>query len=131
MEKHFLDEAIKLARAGKTFVFVLNNIDLDVRVHDTRSHDQNKNVHAVASSIVCDHLSSKHLPDDGPKRNLDSTNVIDLRLKDEDRRSKMEQYKIFLERSCAISSQHLTSSQVFFPHGHLVSMKQKWLCSQW
>lgn len=132
MEKHFLDQAIKLVREGKTFVFVLNNIDWDVRVHGTRSNNQTKSVHAVASSIVCDRLSSKHLPDDGPKRNVGSTNVIDLlRLKDEDRRSKREQYKIFLERSCAISSQHLTYSQVFFPQGHLVSMKQKWLCSQW
>lgn len=127
MEKHFFDRAIKLSREGKTSVFVLNNIDWD----DTHSHNQNKNVHAVASSIVCDRLSFKHLPDDVPKRNLGSTNVIDLRLKDEDRRSKREQYKIFLERSCAISSPHLTSSQVFFPHGHLVSMRQKWLCSQW
>lgn len=82
-----MDQAIKLVREGKTFVFVLNNIDWDVRVHDTRSHTQNKSVHAVASSIVCDRLSSKHLPDDGPNRNLGSTNVIDLRLKDEDRRS--------------------------------------------
>ena len=131
MEKHFFDQAIKLVREGKTFVFVLNNIDWDVRVHDTRSHNQNKSVHAVASSIVCDSLSSKHLLDDGPKRNLGSTNVIDLRLKDEDRRSKRDQYKIFLERSCVISSQHLTSSQVFFPNGHPVSMRQKWLCSQW
>ena len=57
-----------------------------------------KGVHAVASSIVFDCLSSKHLPDDGPKK-LGSTNVIDLRLKDEDRRSRRQEYKIFLERS--------------------------------
>ena len=64
-----------------------------------RSHNQNKSVHAVASSIVFDRLSSKHLPDDGPKKKLGSTNVIDLRLKDEHRRSRRQQYKIFLERS--------------------------------
>ena len=51
------------------FVFVSNNINWDVRVQDTRSHNQNKSVHAVASSIVFDRLSSKHLPDDGPKKN--------------------------------------------------------------
>ena len=31
---HFLDHAIKLVQEGKTFVFVLDNIDWDVKVHD-------------------------------------------------------------------------------------------------
>ena len=32
--KHFLDSAIKLVQEGKTFVFFLDKIDWDVRVHD-------------------------------------------------------------------------------------------------
>ena len=78
-------------------MFVLDNIGWDVRVHDMRYDNQNKSVHAVATSIVFDRVSSKHLPDDGPKRNLGSTNVRDLvRLSDEERRSTRERYKIFL-----------------------------------
>ena len=37
---HFLDHAIKLVQEGKTFVFVLDNIDWDVKVHDMRSDQQ-------------------------------------------------------------------------------------------
>ena len=45
--KHFLDSAIKLVQEGKTFAFVLDNIDRDVRVHGMRFESQNKSVHAV------------------------------------------------------------------------------------
>ena len=45
--KHFFDSAIKLVQEGKTFAFVLDNIDRDVRVHGMRFESQNKSVHGV------------------------------------------------------------------------------------
>ena len=59
---HFLDHAIKLVQEGKTFVFVLDNIDWDVKVHDMRSDQQNRSVHAVTTSMVFDRVTSDHLP---------------------------------------------------------------------
>ena len=32
--KHFLDQAIQLVKEGKTFVFVIDNIDWMLKVHD-------------------------------------------------------------------------------------------------
>ena len=46
-------------------VFVLDNIDWDVRAHDMRSNKQNRSVHAVATSIVFDRVASPPLPDNG------------------------------------------------------------------
>ena len=95
--KHFLDSAIKLVQEGKTFVFVLDNIDWDVRVHDKRPESQNKSVHAVATSIVFDRVSSNHLLDDGPKKNLANVNLRELlNCTDEEKRCTSERYKIFL-----------------------------------
>ena len=37
---------------GKKFVFLLDNIDWDVKAHDMQSRHQKKRVHAVATSIV-------------------------------------------------------------------------------
>jgi len=62
----FLDHAVQQLKAGKKFVLVLDNIDLDVKVHDMRSDKQNTNVHAVATSIVSDRVSSAHPLDNGP-----------------------------------------------------------------
>ena len=65
---HYLDRAVDLLKEGKTFVFVLDNIDWDVRVHDMRSHQQNRSVHAVATSLVFDWVTSTHSPDDSPQK---------------------------------------------------------------
>ena len=59
---HFLDNAVQLAKELKKFVLALDNIDWDNKVHDMRSGHQNRSVHAVASSIVFNRLSSDHLP---------------------------------------------------------------------
>ena len=56
--KHFLDRAVELCKEGRKFVFVLVNIDWDVRALDLRSHKQNRSVHAVATSIVFDRVAS-------------------------------------------------------------------------
>lgn len=76
--KHCLDRAVKLCKEGRKFVFVLDNIDWDVRAHDMRSNKQNRSVHAVATSIVFDREASRRLPDNGPKRRLAACNLMDL-----------------------------------------------------
>lgn len=63
---HFLDRAVELVRVGKKFVYVVNNIDWEEKVHDMRSSHQNKSVHVVATcSMVFIRVSSNHLPDNG------------------------------------------------------------------
>lgn len=34
--KHFLDHVVQLVKEGRSFVFVLDNVDWDVKVHDMR-----------------------------------------------------------------------------------------------
>ena len=70
VRKHFLDHAVQLLKEGKTFVLVLNNIDWDVKVHEMRSDQQNRSVHAVATSMVFDRISTSNIPDNGPKNTL-------------------------------------------------------------
>ena len=97
--QHFLDHAVELLMQGRKFVLVLDNNDCDVRVHDMRSDHQNKSVHAVATSIVFNRMSSDHLPDDKTKKNLADCNLKDLlMLTDEEKRCTRERYKIFLGR---------------------------------
>lgn len=70
--KHFLDRAVQLVKERKRYVLVLDNIDWEVRVHDMRSDNLNKSVHAVATSIVFDRLAT-NLPDNGPKKSMNVT----------------------------------------------------------
>lgn len=96
---HFLDRAVELLKQGKTFVFVLDNIDWEVKVHDMRSDNQNTSVHAVATSIVFDRVTCTHLPDDGPKKTLSECNLIDLlTLTEEEIQCTRDRYKIFIRR---------------------------------
>ena len=78
VRKHFFDHAVQLLKEGKTFVLVLNNIDWDVKVHDMRSDQQNRSVHAVATGMVFDRISSSNMPDNGLKKNLNDCNLMDL-----------------------------------------------------
>jgi len=97
--KHFLDRAVQLLKEGKTFVLVLDNIDWDVKVHDMRSDQQNRSVHAVATSMVFDRISSSNIPDNGPKKNLNDCNLMDLlTLSVQEIQCMRERYKIFLGR---------------------------------
>ena len=68
IKKHFLDRAVQLLKEDKTFVLVLDNIVWDVKVHDMRSDQENRSVHAVASSMVFDRISSSNIPDNCPKK---------------------------------------------------------------
>lgn len=76
--QHFLQHAIQLVKSGRKFVFVLDNIDWEEKAHDVRSDNQNKSVHAVATSIVFDRISIDNLPDDGPQRDLKTCNVRNI-----------------------------------------------------
>ena len=97
--KHFLDRAVELCKEGRKFVFVLDNIDWDVRAHDMRSNKQNRSVHAVATSIVFDRVASPRLPDNGPKRRLADCNLMHLlSLTEEEVQCTQERYKIFIAR---------------------------------
>ena len=95
---HFLDLAVEMVKEGKTFVFVLDNIDWEVKVHDMRSDKQNKSIHAVATSIVFDRVASHHL-DKEPKKCLSDCSMNNLlKLTDEEQICTRERYKIFLGR---------------------------------
>ncbi|CAB3980035.1 Hypothetical predicted protein [Paramuricea clavata] len=76
--QHFLECAIKLVKTGYKFIFVLDNIDWEEKVHNVRSDNQNKSVHAVATSIVFYCVPIDNLPDDGPQRDLKTCNVRDI-----------------------------------------------------
>ena len=78
---------------------MLDNVDWDVKVHDMRSDKQNRSVHAVATSLVFDRVSSSHLPDTGPKKNLANCNLKDtLSLTDEENQCTRERYKVLIGR---------------------------------
>ena len=60
------------------FVYVVDNIDWEEKVHDMREHHQNKSVHAVATSMVFSRISSDHLPDDGPQMDVKTCNFREV-----------------------------------------------------
>ena len=73
-----MDKVVEEVNAGKTFSFVIDNIDWDVKVHEMRSDNQNQSVHAVATSLVFDRVQSNHLPDDEPQQSLATCDVTKL-----------------------------------------------------
>ena len=99
--KHFLDHVVQFVKEGRSFTYVLGNVDWDVKVHDTRSDKQNQSVHTVATSIVFDRVSSHHLPDAGPKNSLVNCNLKDTlhaSLTDKEKRCTSERYKVLIGR---------------------------------
>ena len=75
---HFLEHAIDLVKSGMKFVYVVDNIDWEEKVHDMREHRQNKSVHAVATSMVFSRVSSDHLADDGPQKDIKKCNIREI-----------------------------------------------------
>ena len=75
---HFLDHALELVKAGKKFVYVVDNIDWEEKVHDMRSSHQNRSVHAVATSMVFSRVLSDHLHDNGPQHNVKTFDFKEL-----------------------------------------------------
>lgn len=97
--KHFLDHAIELVKSGRKFVFVVDNVDWMEKVHDMREVHQNKSVHAIATSMVFTRVSSDHLPDDGPQKDIRTCNFRELvTIKDEELKEIQNRYRIFVAR---------------------------------
>ena len=72
----FLTRAVELVQSGHNFVFVLDNIDWEEKVHDMRKENQNKSVHAMATSIVFSRVSlPQSLPNTHPQQDLRKCNV--------------------------------------------------------
>ena len=67
---HFLEHALEVVKTGMTFVYVVDNIDWEEKVHGMQEHHQNKSAHAVATSKVFSRVSTDHLPDDGPQKDI-------------------------------------------------------------
>ena len=88
-----MDKVVEEVNAGKTFSFVVDNIDWDVKVHKMRSDNQNQSVHAVATSLVFDRVQSNHLPDDEPQQSLATCDVTKLvELSDTDLETQRQEY---------------------------------------
>ena len=105
---HFLDHAVQRLKAGKKFVLILDNIDWDVKVHNKRSNKQNTSVHAVATSIVYDHVRYGHLPNNGRQKSLADCQLRDLLKLTVKMTGTHEKGRISsLEKSCMSFSLHL------------------------
>ena len=97
---HFLDHAIELVKAGRKFVYVVDNVDWEERVHDMREAHQNKSVQAVASSIVFTMISSDHLPDDSPQKDVKTCNFRDIvNVSEEEKEKVHNRYRMFVARA--------------------------------
>lgn len=97
--KHYLDKAVELVKEKKSFVIVLDNIDWTERVHDERKENQNKTVHAVASCLVFDRVSSSHLPDDIPQiSNAEEKTKQAIPLTEEEIAETTRRYQTFVAR---------------------------------
>ena len=94
-----MDLAVKQVKEGKSFVYVLDNIDWMEKVHDMRADAQNVSVHAVSTSLVFDRVPSKHLPDNGPQKNLANCNISKLvSLTKEEVNNIKERYKLLIAK---------------------------------
>ncbi|XP_028412644.1 uncharacterized protein LOC114535543 [Dendronephthya gigantea] len=108
--KHFLDHAVELLKSGRKFVFVVDNIDWEEKVHDMREVHQNKSVHAVATSMVFTRVSSDHLPDDGPQKDIRTCDFRELvRIKEEELRTIQNRYRILIARTLITKFQEFSS----------------------
>ena len=96
---HFLDHAIELVKSGRKFVFIVDNLDWMEKVHDMQEVHQNKSVHAIATSMVFTRVSSDHLPDDAPRKDIKTCNFQELvTIKDEQLKKIKNLYRIFVAR---------------------------------
>ena len=98
--EHFMDQALKLVRNGEKFVYVLDNIDWTVKVHDMRSDNQNKDVHAVATSLVFDRVPCKEsMNSTSTKASLVNTDVKSIvAITNQEMSNTQERYKVLVAR---------------------------------
>ena len=95
--EEFLGRAAQLVKSGHKFVYVLDNIDWEEKVHDMRMEVQNKSVHAVATSIVFDRVADADLPDLGPQQDLKQSDVSEVVcLSEEDMKSIRSRYQTLI-----------------------------------
>lgn len=95
--EHFMDKAVELVKKGHKFIYVLDNIDWTVKVHDVRSDKQNISVHAVATSLVFNRIPSKHFAGHTSQQSLATVNVRTLVTPSEEEMvCTRERYKILL-----------------------------------
>ena len=94
-----MDQAVELVKAGRAFVFVVDNIDWMEKLHDMRKIYQNKSMHAVATSMVFTRVPSDHLPDDGPQKDIKTCNFREIvSMKDEELEQIQYRYTILVAR---------------------------------
>ena len=97
--EHFMDQALELVRKGERFVYVLDNIDWTVKVHEMRLDNQNKDVHAVATSLVFDRVPRIESMDSTPKTPLPDTDVNSLvAITNQETDKTRARYKVFVAR---------------------------------
>ena len=81
------------------FVYVVDNIDWEEKVHDIREQHQNKSVYAVGTSMVFSRISSDHLPDDGSQMDVKTCNFVEVVRVTNDEMDRIQtRYKIFVAR---------------------------------
>ena len=77
------------------FSFMLDNIDCEEKVHNMRSDNQNKSVHAVATSVVFDRIPSTNLDDEEPQQSLSDVDIVQLvELREDDLLEQCQMYKM-------------------------------------
>ena len=125
LDSIFLDRAVHLVKAGKKFVYVVDNIDWKEKVHDMRQDYQNKSVHAVTTSIVFSRVSTNQLPDNGPQKDIQKCNVREVvpmsaeELKDIQHRYKMFVARLLIEKFFELASLNsLLASEIELKHEH-------------
>ena len=93
--EHFMDHAVELVKKGHKFVFVLDNIDWTVQAHDMRADNQNRSVHAVATSLVFDRVPQVSVVESNFKQSLATTDIVKLVTEND---KKYTRYRVILGR---------------------------------
>lgn len=94
---HFMDHAVELVRNAHNFIFVQDNIDWTLKVHDMRSDNHNRSVHAVATSLVFDRVPSKQCSCHISQHSLTQSDVRTLvTVSEKENMCTRERYKVFL-----------------------------------
>ena len=70
-------------------------MDWEERVHDMRAIHQNKSVHAVATSMVFSRVSSDHLDESSPQKDIKNCNLCELvKMSDDEINQIQNWYKV-------------------------------------
>lgn len=109
--KHFIDRAAELVKCGYNFVYVLDNIDWEEKVHDMRQLAQNKSVHAVATSLVFNRVPDLCLQESGPQHDIHKCKVEDIMMvNNRDLNAIRNRYRIVIAK---LLFEHFPAFQMF------------------